>query len=266
MAQTTTSRRAAGRRRWTAPPQLVSTVVQADEPLSFADLQEIQRPGQVDDLAHARRARARRPAGARRRRRVRRRQPVLAVRRPARPVGGAGPPGPPGAWSGSASDTQETVHLSVIRGDKVVQVAQVDSRYLLGTRDWTEVDVPAHTSALGKVFLAWDVPATPDAPLERLTAATIADREAALRARLRRDPRARLRDHHRRARGRPDRRRRARPRTARRRRRGARHLRPDQPGCRHRLDELGRNLISRRALESLRRTQLTRHTHKEGVA
>ena len=54
-------------------------------------------------------------------------------------------------------DTQESVHLSVIRGDKVVQVAQVDSRYLLGTRDWTEIDVPAHTSALGKVFLAWGV-------------------------------------------------------------------------------------------------------------
>ena len=29
-------------------------------------------------------------------------------------------------------DTQESVHLSVLRGDRVVQVAQVDSQYLLG--------------------------------------------------------------------------------------------------------------------------------------
>jgi DNA-binding IclR family transcriptional regulator len=70
-------------------------------------------------------------------------------------------------------DTQESVHLSVIRGDQVVQVAQLDSRYLLGTRDWTEIDVPAHTSALGKVFLAWGVLDLPGAPLDRLTPATI---------------------------------------------------------------------------------------------
>ena len=48
--------------------------------------------------------------------------------------------------------THETVNLSVARGDRVVQVAQVDSQFLLGTRDWTEVDVPAHCSSLGKVF------------------------------------------------------------------------------------------------------------------
>ena len=59
------------------------------------------------------------------------------------------------------SDTGETVHLSVARGDRVVQVAQVDSTYLLGTRDWTEIDVPAHCSALGKVLLAWGALAPP---------------------------------------------------------------------------------------------------------
>ena len=79
-------------------------------------------------------------------------------------------------------DTGETVHLSVARGDRVVQVAQVDSTYLLGTRDWTEVDVPAHSSALGKVFLAWDALDLPPGDLERLTPATLADR-----ADLRRD-------------------------------------------------------------------------------
>ena len=60
------------------------------------------------------------------------------------------------------AETGETVNLSVARGDRVVQVAQVDSTYLLGTRDWTEVDVPAHCSALGKVLLAYGVIDVPD--------------------------------------------------------------------------------------------------------
>src|SRR3954451_8968405 len=73
--------------------------------------------------------------------------------------------------------TSETVHLSVTRGEKVVQVAQVDSRYLLGTRDWTEIDVPAHTSALGKVFYAWGTLPVPEGPLERLTDETLVEPE-----------------------------------------------------------------------------------------
>jgi DNA-binding IclR family transcriptional regulator len=71
--------------------------------------------------------------------------------------------------------TGETVHLSVVRGEKVVQVAQQDSRFLLGSRDWTEVDVPAHASALGKVFYAWATLAVPQQGLERLTGVTLTD-------------------------------------------------------------------------------------------
>ena len=56
-------------------------------------------------------------------------------------------------------------------------MAQVDSRFMLGTRDWTEVDVPAHCSSLGKVFYAFDVLPIPPGPLERRTAATLADAE-----------------------------------------------------------------------------------------
>jgi DNA-binding IclR family transcriptional regulator len=74
--------------------------------------------------------------------------------------------------------THETVNLSVSRGARVVQVAQVDSRYMLGTRDWTEVEVPAHCSALGKVFYAYDVLPFPSGPLERPTEATLADIDA----------------------------------------------------------------------------------------
>jgi DNA-binding IclR family transcriptional regulator len=71
-------------------------------------------------------------------------------------------------------ETGETVHLSVRRGARVVQVAQVDARYLLGSRDWTQVDVPPHCSALGKVFYAWgNLPVT--TPLERRTEATLTD-------------------------------------------------------------------------------------------
>ncbi len=80
-------------------------------------------------------------------------------------------------------DTGETVNLSVCRGDRVVQVAQVDSTYLLGTRDWTEVDVPAHCSALGKVLLGHGVLDPPAGELERLTAHTLTD-PAALRREL----------------------------------------------------------------------------------
>jgi DNA-binding IclR family transcriptional regulator len=75
-------------------------------------------------------------------------------------------------------DTQESVHLSVLRGDRVVQVAQVDSQYLLGTRDWTQIDVPTHTSALGKVFVAWGGLTLPVAQLDRLTPHTLTTRTA----------------------------------------------------------------------------------------
>jgi DNA-binding IclR family transcriptional regulator len=75
------------------------------------------------------------------------------------------------------ADTGETVHLSVTRGDRVVQVAQVDSTYLLGSRDWTALDVPAHCSALGKVLLAHGILDLPAGRLERLTPHTVADRD-----------------------------------------------------------------------------------------
>ena len=81
--------------------------------------------------------------------------------------------------------TGETVNLAVPRGDAVMQIAQVDSRYLLGATNWVGVDVPPHCTASGKVFYAFDAMPLPrtteDAPgLERRTrtsAVTIADLE-----------------------------------------------------------------------------------------
>ena len=73
--------------------------------------------------------------------------------------------------------TRETVHLSVVRNDQVAQVAQIDSRYLLGTRDWSEVQVPPHCSALGKVFYAYEALPIPEGELEGLTDLTITSAE-----------------------------------------------------------------------------------------
>ena len=72
-------------------------------------------------------------------------------------------------------DTRETVNLAVPRGDKVIQVGQVDSQYMLGTRDWTRIDVPPHTSALGKVLYAYASLPVPRGRLEPLTPHTAVD-------------------------------------------------------------------------------------------
>ncbi|WP_226346690.1 IclR family transcriptional regulator [Agilicoccus flavus] len=69
--------------------------------------------------------------------------------------------------------TGETINLGVALGRAVVQIAQVDSAYFLGSRDWVGVDLPAHTSALGKVLYAHAVIPLGDGPLERRTPHTL---------------------------------------------------------------------------------------------
>lgn len=159
---------------------LVSTVVHADQPLGFADLQEasglaksttsrmlaaLERSGLLErdrDGSYV--------AGSLFWLYAARHDPWEELVRLARP-----------AMERIGEETSESVHLSVARGDKVAQVAQVDSRYLLGTRDWTEIDVPPHTSALGKVFYAWDTLPIPPGPLVPLTENTITDPAALAR-------------------------------------------------------------------------------------
>lgn len=158
---------------------LVSTVVQANEPLSFADLQEAcdlpksttsrmltalersQLLERTDEGSYV--------AGSLFWLYAARHDPGEDLVRLSAPILGA-----------IGEETRETVNLSVARGDRVVQVAQVDSQFILGTRDWTQIDVPTHCSSLGKVFVAWDVVRISD-PLERLTPATLAT-VAAVRA------------------------------------------------------------------------------------
>lgn len=156
--------------------QLVSTVVHADEPLTFADLQEasgLAKSTTSRMLAALERAGLleRDAAGSYVAGRLfwlygARHDPWEELVRLARP-----------AMERIGEETSETVHLSVPRGDRVVQVAQVDARYLLGTRDWTEIDVPPHTSSLGKVLYAWGALAVPEGRLERFTDATVDDPE-----------------------------------------------------------------------------------------
>ncbi len=175
MSETATAT-AHGTRAVDRAADLVSTVVRADVPLTFADLQEssglaksttsrmltaLERSGLLE-----RDAAGSYVAGSLFWLYAARHDPWEELVRLARP-----------AMEAIGEDTHETVHLSVARGDRVVQVAQVDSRYLLGTRDWTEVDVPAHCSALGKVFLGWGVLTVPDGTLTAQTTATLTDPE-----------------------------------------------------------------------------------------
>jgi DNA-binding IclR family transcriptional regulator len=70
----------------------------------------------------------------------------------------------------------ETVNLGVATPEAVEQLDQRDSRHYLGSTNWVGRRVPLHASALGKVFLAYEVVALPPGPLERLAPRTIADR------------------------------------------------------------------------------------------
>ena len=156
---------------------LVSTVVRADEPMTFADLQDasglaksttsrmltaLERSGLLE-----RDAAGSYVAGSLFWLYAARHDPWEELVRLARPT-----------MDAIGEDTHESVHLSVARGERAVQVAQIDSTYLLGTRDWTEVEVPTHCSALGKVLLAWGVLAFPVRTLAAQTDATITDPHA----------------------------------------------------------------------------------------
>ena len=66
-----------------------------------------------------------------------------------------------------AAETGETVNLGVPAPGSVELLDQRDSRHFLGSTNWVGRLVPAHGSALGKVFFAWGslpLPAEPYAP------------------------------------------------------------------------------------------------------
>jgi IclR family transcriptional regulator, acetate operon repressor len=63
-------------------------------------------------------------------------------------------------------------------GGMVQQIAQVDSRYMIGGTNWVGLAVPLHCSALGKVLLAYGAANMPAEPFEARTARTITTRAA----------------------------------------------------------------------------------------
>jgi DNA-binding IclR family transcriptional regulator len=75
--------------------------------------------------------------------------------------------------------TGETVNLGVPRdGGLVEQIAQVDSRYLIGGTNWVGLTVPLHCAALGKVLIAFGAAELPKGRLEQRTSRTITSRVA----------------------------------------------------------------------------------------
>jgi DNA-binding IclR family transcriptional regulator len=85
------------------------------------------------------------------------------------------------------AQTGETVNLGVARDHLVEQIAQVDSKYLIGGTNWVGRPVPLHCAALGKVLLAYGAAQLsgqlPGGALERRTDKTVTS-EAALRTEL----------------------------------------------------------------------------------
>lgn len=76
--------------------------------------------------------------------------------------------------------TGETVNLGVAKRGFVEQIAQVDSRYVLGGTNWVGRAVPLHCSAQGKVLLAFGAVELPPGRLDRLTERTITNRQTLL--------------------------------------------------------------------------------------
>jgi DNA-binding IclR family transcriptional regulator len=74
--------------------------------------------------------------------------------------------------------TGETINLGVASRGLVEEVAQVDSRYVLGGTNWVGRAVPLHCTAQGKVLLAHGAADLAPGRLERLTEYTITNRAA----------------------------------------------------------------------------------------
>ncbi len=77
-----------------------------------------------------------------------------------------------------AATTGETVVLSVAAGNEAVDVAQVDSRFLVGGKRWIGLRSPLHATSDGKVLVAFGAAALPAGKLVRLSAHTITSHRA----------------------------------------------------------------------------------------
>ncbi len=78
-----------------------------------------------------------------------------------------------------ADESGETATLMVMSpGGGVEAVAQVDGPHLLAAGDWVGREVPVHTSAAGKLLLAFGVARLPPGALERRTPGTVVEPQA----------------------------------------------------------------------------------------
>jgi DNA-binding IclR family transcriptional regulator len=81
-----------------------------------------------------------------------------------------------GTMARLAEETSETVNLGRLEDGKAVNIAQVDGPHLVGVGDWTGWKTDSHTTANGKVLLAFAKGPLEDlleAPLEAFTEQTI---------------------------------------------------------------------------------------------
>ena len=67
----------------------------------------------------------------------------------------------------------ETVNIGIATAAATEMLDQRDSRHFIGSTNWVGRQVPNHTSAVGKVFLAEGVVPMPVEPLERVAPRTI---------------------------------------------------------------------------------------------
>ena len=76
-----------------------------------------------------------------------------------------------------AAESGETANLIMPRPGGTEAIAQVDGSHLLGVTNWVGRPQGLHTTAAGKVFMAFGTTEIPEGELEALTPATITSRE-----------------------------------------------------------------------------------------
>ncbi|MGI8506275.1 MAG: IclR family transcriptional regulator [Solirubrobacteraceae bacterium] len=76
-----------------------------------------------------------------------------------------------------AAESGETANLIMPRPGGTEAISQVDGSHLLGVSNWVGRRLGLHTTAAGKVFLAFGTAPIPDGELEAPTPVTLTDRE-----------------------------------------------------------------------------------------
>ena len=154
---------------------LLLTVLEAEEPLTFGELQESSELAKSTlsrllsslerhDLISRSEDGAVRPGGA-----VTRfahsRRPTDELIEACRPH-----------MTALSEVTGEKINLAVLDGQEVEQISQLDCTYLIGGVNWGDQKIPLHASALGKVFLAYGAE-LPPGRLRKISSRTITSRQ-----------------------------------------------------------------------------------------